>query len=71
MSYYDDDSYEKCEEYCRQCEEEEIMYVDGGLQRIEDDKIYPSYIEYISSDTLMIKRLGKGDRNMWKHAPML
>ena len=35
MSYYEDDYVEQYEEYCRRYEEEEILYVDGGLPKHE------------------------------------
>ena len=46
MSYYDDDYDEQYEEYCRHYEEEEIIYVNGGIPRDEDDELYiQEYIE--------------------------
>ena len=44
MPYSDDD-------YDKQCEEEEILFVDGGLARHEDDEVYwMSNREYIRYD---------------------
>ena len=44
MPYSDDD-------YDKQCEEEEILFVDGGLVRHEDDEVYwTSNREYIRYD---------------------
>ena len=40
MSYNGDDYDEQYEEYCRRYEEEEILYVDGGLPKNEYDKNY-------------------------------
>ena len=51
MSYNSDDDYDK------QYEEEEILYVDGGLPRDEDDEFYfPSYREYIKYYCPMVKK---------------
>ena len=35
MSYCEDDYDEQYEEYCRRYEEEEILYVDGGILKHE------------------------------------
>ena len=40
MSYSDDDYDEQYEEYCRRYEEEEIIYVDGGIPIDEYDELY-------------------------------
>ena len=40
MSYYEDDYDEQYEEYCRRYEEEEILYVDGGILKNEYDEYY-------------------------------
>ena len=40
MSYSNDDYDEQYEEYCRQYEEEKVLYVDGGLSRDEDGDLY-------------------------------
>ena len=40
MSYNGDDYDEQYEEYCRQYEEEEILYVDGVLTKHEYDEEY-------------------------------
>ena len=40
MSYNGDDYDEQYEEYCRRYEEEEILYVDGGLPKHEYDEEY-------------------------------
>ena len=37
MPYYEDDYDDQYEEYCRRYEEEEILYVDGGLPKYEYD----------------------------------
>ena len=40
MSYNGDDYDEQYEEYCRRYEEEEILYVDGGILKHEYDENY-------------------------------
>ena len=40
MSYNGDDYDEQYEEYCGRYEEEEILYVDGGLPKNEYDEDY-------------------------------
>ena len=40
MSYYEDDYDEQYEEYYRRYEEEEILYVDGGILKDEYDEDY-------------------------------
>ena len=50
MPYSDDD-------YDKQCEEEEILFVDGGLVRHEDDEVYiPSNREDIIYDSPIVKK---------------
>ena len=57
MSYFDDDYDEQYEEYCRIYEEEEILYVDGGILKNEDDEDYwKSYREEIRYDSPMVKK---------------
>ena len=57
MSYYEDDYDEQYEEYCNIYEEEEILYVDGGLQKHEYDEYYwPLDGEDIKSDSPMVKK---------------
>ena len=57
MSYYEDDYDEQYEEYCRQYEEEEILYVDGGILKHEYDEYYwTSNGEDIRSDSPMVKK---------------
>ena len=57
MSYYEDDYDEKCEEYCRRYEEEEILYVDGGILKHEYDENYvTSDGEEIKSDFPMVNK---------------
>ena len=53
MSYYD----EQYEEYCRRYEEEEIIYVDGGILKHEyDEKYWTWYGEDIRFDSQMVKK---------------
>ena len=40
MSYYEDDYDEQYEEYYRRYEEEEILYVDGGILKHDYDENY-------------------------------
>ena len=57
MSYNGDDYDEQYEEYCRRYEEEEILYVDGGLPRNEYDENYWTLEgEDIRSDSPMVKK---------------
>ena len=57
MSYYEDDYDEQYEEYCRRYEEEEILYVDGGILKNEYDEDYwTSNREEIRSDSPMVKK---------------
>ena len=57
MSYYEDDYDEEYEEYCRRYGEEEILYVDGGIQKNEYDEDYwASNREEIRPDSPMVKK---------------
>ena len=57
MCYYDDDYDEQYEEYYIQYEEEEIIYVNGGILIDEfDDLYYPSYREEIMYDFPVVKK---------------
>ena len=57
MSYYEDDYDEQYEEYCRQYEEEEMIYIDGGIPKNEYDEDYwTSNREEIRSDSPMVKK---------------
>ena len=57
MSYYEDDYDEQYDEYCRRYEEEEIIYVDGGILKHEYDENYVTADgEEIRSDFPMVKK---------------
>ena len=57
MSYYEDDYDEQDEEYCRRYEDEEILYVDGGILKYEyDENYWTSDGEEIIFDSPMVKK---------------
>ena len=57
MSYNGDDYDEQYEEYCRRYEEEEILYVDGGLPKNKyDENYWTSEGEDIKSYSPMVKK---------------
>ena len=57
ISYSDDDYDEQYEEYCRQYEEEKVLYVDGGLSRDEDGDFYgQAYRKEIRIEPSMVKK---------------
>ena len=57
MSYNVDDYDEQYEEYCRRYEEEEILYIDGGLPKNEyDENYWTSKGEDIRSYSPMVKK---------------
>ena len=57
MSYYEDDYDEQYEEYCKRYEEEEILYVNGGILKHEYDENY--WTSYGKRSNLILQWLRK------------